>query len=111
MQQVVDLQESKEFNSLGIQLLSISPDPVDWWESEAKKYDITRPVLSDPGNEVGDSYGVMQGAAGAGPGHTVVLVDDTGKVAWGRDYGAPENGGLMYGEASHLVAQLERHLA
>ena len=111
MQQVVDLQESKEFNSLGIQLLSISPDPVDLWESEAKKYDITLPVLSDPGNEVADSYGVMQWAVGAEPGHSFVLVDGPGKVAWVRDYGAPENGGLMYVEPSHLVAQLERHLA
>ena len=111
MQQVVDLQNSKEFTSLGIALLSISPDPIDFWESEAKKYEIELPVLSDPGNEVADSYGVMQWAVGAEPGHTFVLIDEAGKVAWLRDYGAPENGGLMYVEPDELVSQLERRLA
>src|SRR3989337_1993072 len=95
MEQVVDLQESKEFTSLDIELLSISPDPIDFWESEARKYDIDLPVLSDPGNEVADEYGVMKWAVGAEPGHTFVLVDESGKVEWLRDYGAPENGGLM----------------
>jgi peroxiredoxin len=111
MQQVVDLQNSKEFTSLGVELLSISPDPIDIWEAEAKKYEIELPVLSDPGNDVADSYGVMQWAVGAEPGHTFVLIDEAGKVAWLRDYGAPENGGLMYVEPDELVSQLQRHLA
>jgi hypothetical protein len=34
--------------------------------------------------------------AGVEPGHTFVLVEADGRVAWVRDYGAPENGGLMY---------------
>jgi peroxiredoxin len=111
MQQVVDLQNSKDFSSLGIELLSISPDPIDFWESEARRYEIELPILSDPGNEVADSYGVMQWAVGAEPGHTFVLIDEAGKVAWLRDYGAPENGGLMYVEPDELVAQLEQNLA
>jgi peroxiredoxin len=111
MQQVVDLQNSKGFTSLGIELLSISPDPIVFWESEAKEYEIELPVLSDPGNDVADSYGVMQWAVGAEPGHTFVLIDEAGKVAWLRDYGAPENGGLMYVEPNELVSQLERNLA
>src|SRR3990170_8087906 len=108
MQQVVDLQNSKEFTSLGVELLSISPDPIDSWELEAKKYEIQLPVLSDPGNKVADSYGVMQWAVGAEPGHTFVLINEAGKVAWLRDYGAPENGGLMYVEPSELVPEVER---
>jgi peroxiredoxin len=110
MQQVVDLQNSKDFTSLGVELLSISPDPIDSWESEAKKYEIQLPVLSDPGNKVADSYGVMQWAVGAEPGHTFVLINEAGKVAWLRDYGAPENGGLMYVEPSELVPEVERRL-
>jgi peroxiredoxin len=111
MQQVVDLQKSQEFASLSIELLSISPDSLDSWESEAKKYDISLPVLSDPGNEVADEYGVMRWAVGAEPGHTFVLVDESGKVEWLRDYGAPENGGLMYVEPSELVAEIQKKLA
>jgi peroxiredoxin len=111
MQQVVDLQKSREFKALGVELLSISPDPIDVWESEAEKYGIALPVLSDPRNEVADIYGVMRWAVGAEPGHTFVLVDETGKVAWLRDYGAPENGGLMYVEPSELVAEIEKRVA
>ncbi len=111
MSQVVDLQEDEDFRSLGIELLSISPDPIDFWEAEAKSYKITLHVLSDPDNKVAEKYGVMQWAVGAEPGHTFVLVDEDGQVVWIRDYGAPENGGLMYVEPTELVAELERVLA
>jgi peroxiredoxin len=111
MQQVVDLQENEAFRSLNVELMSISPDPIDFWKSEAKKYEIELPVLSDAGNKVAESYEVMKWAVGAEPGHTFVLVDEAGKVAWLRDYGAQENGGLMYVEPDELVSQLERRLA
>ena len=111
MQQVVDLQDDEEFRSLDIELLSISPDPLEFWELEAEKYEIDLPVLSDPDNEVAKEYGVMQWAVGSEPGHTFVLVDESGEVAWLRDYGAPKNGGLMYVAPSDLVQELEDHLA
>lgn len=111
MQQVVDLQEDEDFGSLRVELLSISPDPLEAWESEAEKYGINLPVLTDPDNRVAESYGVMQWAVGSEPGHTFVLVDEEGEVAWLRDYGDPDNGGLMYVEPSELIAQLERRLA
>ena len=111
MSQVVDLQEDVKFQALDIELLSISPDPIDYWESEAKKYEIELPVLSDADNEVANKYGVMKWAVGAEPGHTFVLVDESGSVSWLRDYGAPENGGLMYVDPAELVAELERRLA
>ncbi len=110
MSQVVDLQEDEKFQALGVELLSISPDPIDFWESEAKKYEITLPVLTDPGNKVAEEYGVMEWAVGAEPGHTFVLVDEAGKVAWLRDYGAPENGGLMYVEPAELISELRPRL-
>lgn len=110
MEQVVDLQENESFRALGVELLSLSPDPLEAWEAEAKDYGITLPVLSDPNNEVADQYGVMKWAVGSEPGHTFVLVDETGQVAWIRDYGSPENGGLMYVEPSELVAELERRV-
>ncbi len=45
------------------------------------------------------------------PGHTFVLVDGDGRVRWIRDYGAPENGGLMYVEVDELVAELAAQLS
>lgn len=110
MQQVVDLQENEDFDALDVELLSISPDPIEAWESEAEKYGINLPVLTDPNNSVAESYGVMEWAVGAEPGHTFVLVDEAGKVAWIRDYGAPENGGLMYVEPKELIRALESRL-
>jgi peroxiredoxin len=111
MQQVVDLQDDSEFQDLNVALLSISPDAVDAWRSEARDFGITLPVLSDANNRVASSYGVMQWAMPTGePGHTFVLVDKQGRVRWVRDYGAPENGGLMYVVPSELVQALRENL-
>jgi hypothetical protein len=43
-------------------------------------------VLTDPENKVATSHGVMQWAVGSEPGHTFVLVDESGEVAWLQDY-------------------------
>lgn len=111
MQQVVDLHSDEEFQALDVELLSISPDPVGAWQAGAKEFRITSPVLSDAGNRVAKSYGVMQWAMPSGePGHTFVLVSKGGRIAWVRDYGAPQNGGLMYVDPNELVPELRRHL-
>jgi peroxiredoxin len=111
MLQVVDLQEDPAFRELNVALLSISPDPLESWRSEAQELGITLPVLSDANNRVANAYGVMQWSMPTGePGHTFVLVDGQGKVRWVRDYGAPENGGIMYVVPSELVQALREHL-
>ncbi len=69
MQQVVDLQNDARFRALGVQLISISPDPVGAWRRG------------------GD-----------------------GRIAWLRDYGAPEHGGAMYVPPDEIASQLEEHL-
>jgi peroxiredoxin len=104
MQQVVDLQNSKDFQTLGVELLSISPDSVESWAKEGSSMGIHTSTLSDEGNRVANAYGVMQwGMASAEPGHTFVLVDREGRVSWIRDYGAPEHGGVMYVSPKELV--------
>jgi peroxiredoxin len=111
MEQVVDLQSSKAFQKLGVELLSISPDPVSAWEAEARQEAIRTPLLSDSGNHVASRYGVMQWKMPTNePGHTFVLVDQNGHLAWFRDYGAPEHGGTMYVPPDDLVTQLQQHL-
>ena len=107
MKQVVDLQESQEFEELGVQLVSLSPDPVDAWASEAAEMGITTPTLSDPENEVWGDYGSPAWTMGTGePGHTFFLVGGQGRVLWLRDYGAPESGGAMYVEPSEITDQV-----
>lgn len=110
--QVVDLQESKAFRALDVELLSIAPDPVDAWRAEGRDYGIRDfdTVLSDPGNEAATAYGVMRWAMGSEPGHTFVLVDRSGRVTWVRDYGAMENGGLMYVVPDEIVRGVRDHL-
>lgn len=103
MQQVVDLQESKDFLELDVELISLSPDPLEAWRGEGGKYGIKTPMLTDKDNKAATAYGVMRWAMGDEPGHTFVLVDAEGKIAWLQDYGAPENGGLMYVEPDVIV--------
>src|SRR5438093_9831288 len=111
MQQVVDLQGSKQFQSTGVELLTISPDSVTDWRREDARLGITSPTLSDPGNRVAAAYGVMRWGMPSGePGHTFVLVDSQGRVAWIRDYGAPEHGGVMYVPPDELTPQVQSHL-
>jgi len=45
------------------------------------------------------------------PGHTFVLVDRRGRIAWIRDYGAPQNGGMMYVAPDQLVPEIQKHLS
>ncbi|MFL5799232.1 MAG: peroxiredoxin family protein [Actinomycetota bacterium] len=111
MQQVVDLQNDKAFQRLDIELLSISPDSVSDWKQTVTEMGIHLPVLSDDGNRVAGMYGVMRWRMGNEPGHTFVLVDREGRVAWLHDYGAPEHGGLMYVEPGKIIREVGGRLS
>jgi peroxiredoxin len=108
---VVDLHSDPGFEALDIELLSLSPDAPEDWAEAAEDQGVTTPVLSDPANVVAQRYDVMQWAMPSGePGHTFVLVDRSGIVRWIRDYGAPENGGLMYVVPKVLLEELRPKL-
>ena len=112
MQQVVDLEGSPEFQTLGVQLLSISTDAPAQLAAAAQEFGVASPLLSDEGAKVTDAYGASQWAMPSGePGHTFVLVGIDGTIKWMRDYGAPQNGGLMYVPVEQLLQELEPVLA
>lgn len=75
------------------------------------EYGISVPMLVDIDHSVSEAYNVLQWAVGTGePGHTFVLIDGTGKIAWIQDYGAPENGGLMYVPTNEMISNISEHL-
>ncbi len=107
MQQVVDLQRDDGFAATAVELVSLSPDPLSAWKAEGARYGVEGAVYSDEGNATASDYGVMQWAMPGGePGHTFVLIDQDGTIRWIRDYGAPENGGLMYVEPDEITAEV-----
>lgn len=113
MLQVVDLQKSEEFQALDVQLLSIAPDPPEAWQDAAADYGVPSgtPLLSDEGNKIATAYDVMRWQAATGePGHTFILVDQEGRIAWVKDYGAPEHGGVMYVTPGELIQALRPQL-
>jgi len=113
MQQIVDLQNSAEFQDLNVQVISIARDSVAEMAPEAVSLGITSvPVLSDPDLKVSASYDVLQWAIENGePSHTFVLVDGDGKIAWVKDYGAPDNPNrTMYVEIDELVTYVRDSL-
>lgn len=111
MQQVVDLQNSAELQALDVAVVSIAFDALAEQAQGAAEYGITVPMLSDGDGTVSQSYGVLQWAVATGePGHTFVLVDKNGRIAWIQDYGSPENRGVMYVTVEEIIAEVRAHL-
>jgi peroxiredoxin len=113
MTQIVDLQNSSDFQSLNVQVISIARDSITEMAPEAQSLGITSiPVLSDPNLKVSESYDVLQWAIENGePSHTFILVDGVGKIAWIKDYGAPDNPNrTMYVEVDELVHFVKSNL-
>ena len=113
MKQIVDLQNSPQFEKLDVQLVSIAKDSITEMAVEADALGIvTVPVLSDPDLVVTGAYDVLQWAMDSGePSHTFVLLDEEGKIVWVKDYGAPDNPNrTMYVEVSELVRFIKTNL-
>ncbi len=111
MQQIVDLQDDPDFEDLNVAFLSIAFDSAEELIQGAGQYGTKIPLLTDTDRQVSLSYGVLRWAVATGePGHTFVLVNSDGTIAWIRDYGAPENGGMMYVPVNELTQQIEASL-
>lgn len=92
---------------MNIGLVSITVDPIQQLQGGVVEYGITTPLLSDLDKSVSTAYDVMKWATPGGePGHTFILVDGNGDIAWIRDYGHPSNGGSMYVPVDELNSQM-----
>ena len=97
---------------MDVAILSVAFDPADEQAAVKQDYGIAAPMLVDADAAVSTTYDVLQWAVGTGePGHTFILVDEAGEIAWIRDYGAPENGGLMYVPIDELTQHIQAALA
>jgi peroxiredoxin len=106
------LQNDPTFQNLNVEILSIAFDSQVQQAASKLEYGINAVMLVDAQGKVSETYDVLQWAVGTGePGHTFILVDSDGKIAWIRDYGAPQNGGLMYVPVNELTAQIQTSLA
>ncbi len=109
MQQIVDLHEDPAFQALDVAFVSIAFDSVEEQAAGAIEYGITEvPLLTDADGSVSEDYDVLKWAVGSGePGHTFILLDADGQIAWIRDYGAPDLADrTMYVPPADLVQQI-----
>jgi peroxiredoxin len=107
----VDLQDDPELQDLEVALVSIAFDSPAEQASVAQELGIHVPMLSDEDHSVSQAYGVLQWAIKTGePGHTFVLIDRQGNVAWIQDYGSPESRGVMYVEPEEIAAEVRAAL-
>lgn len=86
--QMRDLEKNDSaLSAKGLTVLPIVVNPADPVRSELDRFGLTTPFLIDADESVSGSYGVI----GTGmhenlPGHSFILVDGTGKIAWRGDY-------------------------
>lgn len=109
----MDLQNDPDFQALNVAFVSIAFDPVAEQANAITEYGIADvPMLVDGDQSVSKAYDVLKWAVGTGePGHTFVLVDAEGKIAWVRDYGSPSlPNPVMYVPARDLVEQIRANL-
>jgi alkyl hydroperoxide reductase subunit AhpC len=107
----VDLENDPEWIALDVAFVSIAFDPADVQEAARTEFGIgDTPMLVDADGAVSADYDVLQWAVATGePGHTFVLVDADGEVAWIRDYGVLESS--MYVPTTELVEQVSEALS
>lgn len=111
--QLRDIEANRAaFDQFGIDTIAtISHDPVGALGQKADDEGLTSIVASDPGLEVSktysaNQYGMMRASAN---GHSFVVVDEQGDIAWRADYGGAPNY-TMYLPVPDLLADMQAGL-
>ncbi|MDH4101751.1 MAG: peroxiredoxin family protein, partial [Thermoleophilia bacterium] len=90
----------------GIGLVSVTPDSTEALKQAIDQYGIRTPMIADDDRDMSAAFDTLgQGMHSDTPGHAFVLVDETGKVLWQRDYWL-EPYRTMYVEPATLLADL-----
>ena len=109
----MDLQTAPDFQDLNVAFVSIAFDDAGEQAGAISQYGISGvPMLVDANHSVSEAYDILKWAVGSGePGHTFILVDADGQIAWIRDYGSPDlPNPVMYVPPSDLVEQIRDSL-
>ena len=90
----------------GIGLVSITPDSEAVLREAVSQYGISTPMISDEDRDMSVAFDALgRGMHADTPGHAFVLLDETGKVVWQRDYWLDPYR-TMYVEPATLLADL-----
>jgi peroxiredoxin len=84
--------DAAQFQGLNVQIVSITGDSYSEMQTWAQQSGVTHTmVLADPTLSVSNAYDTTGAAVsmmpGSAPGHTFILVNETGIVVWRADYG------------------------
>ncbi|HEX6581791.1 MAG TPA: peroxiredoxin family protein [Actinomycetota bacterium] len=86
--QMADLEDNAaKLSASGLSVVPIVVNPADQVLAEMGRFGLTTPFLIDADRSVSDAYGVVGTGMHADlPGHSFVLVDGSGRIAWRGDY-------------------------
>lgn len=93
LNQMIQLDhDASEFQSISVQIVQITGDSLSDMTTWAQQNSISNTIiLADPTLGVCNAYETTGSAVsmmpGTAPGHTFILVNETGKVVWRDDYG------------------------
>lgn len=87
-EQIRDIENvGTELKKRGIGLVSITPDSEAVLREAVNQYGIATPMISDEDRDMSIAFDTLgRGMHSDTPGHAFVLLDETGKVVWQRDY-------------------------
>lgn len=108
-EQIRDIETvGTELEKKGIGLVSITPDSADTLRQAIDQYGIRTPMIADDDRDMSAAFDTLgRGMHPDTPGHAFVLLDETGRVVWQRDYWLDPYR-TMYVEPERLLADLAR---
>lgn len=100
--QMAELEDNAAtLSASGLSVVPIVVNPVDQVLAEMGRFGLTTPFLIDSDRSVSNAYGVVGTGMHADlPGHSFVLVDGSGRIAWRGDYPS------MFVTTDHLLSDI-----